>query len=95
MIYLQRQSLPRSQNIIKKMELIRVNINETKSDVPFKAFFTTTADHNNSENETLGVNSTFGNVNYTVGRGPLLQITDSKVSRLVTSNRSFLILHLS
>ena len=95
MIYLQRQPLPRSQNNIKKMELIRVDTKETKSDVPFKVFFATTADHNNSENESLGVNSNFGNVTYTVGRGPLLQITDSKISRLVILNTSFLILHPS
>ena len=66
-----------------KMELTRLDSLSSESDTPFKAFLTTDPQQTISENETSCVEYGLGTVNYTVGRGPLLQITDTKISRLV------------
>lgn len=65
------------------MELTRLDGLSRESDTHFKVFFTTDLEQNISENVTSCVESSLGTVRYTVGRGPLLQITDTKISRLV------------
>ena len=63
------------------MELIRLDYPSSGCDTGFKVFLTTDSTKTNSEYESSCVESSHGTVSYTIGRGPLLQITDTKISR--------------
>ena len=77
------------------MELIRLDISQNEGSTPFKVLLNATSQcHNNCERQdkehrTADKDSSslmnIKNNIYTLGRGPLLQITDSKVSRLDNS----------
>ena len=70
------------------MELIRLKNYPTQNEnSPFKIFLTST--RHNTSTENLG-DEIWSNIDsdintyHTLGRGPLMQITDSRVSRLVS-----------
>ena len=71
----------------EKMELIRVrNCQTQQENVPFKIFLTSTRHDTSVENLSDEIRSSIDcdiNTIHTLGRGPLMQITDSRVSRLV------------
>ena len=79
------------------MELIRLDVSINEADTRFKVLLNATSqcpknnEGDDKAHKTADENSSLMNIKnniYTLGRGPLLQITDSKISRLDNSRQS-------